>query len=175
MKIESISVLFHAGLILLFYSGYAISASSQPLGADLRANTGYAGEGYVRYREDKTGGSFEAAIQLPIDGAVLRDRHNASDATFTLIISNGAKTIANCTLGITEIGASSSSATAEVAEYQASVFEADALLTTHDGSCNGAGLPKPGAGDTINVILTGGNTDKPVLSGMFSAMNIRHR
>jgi hypothetical protein len=191
MTVKSFSARIYMAIALSFWFNSLVFATNPPFGGDstatntgsrainlsanLSAAAGYAGEGYIRYNADSQGGSLQAAIQLPIDGATLRDSATASTATLTLTISDGGKTIANCTLGLTEIGSASSGAKTEIAEYQASIFETGADLTANDGACSGNALPKPVSGDTISVTLTGGNSSVPVLIGTFGSAQIRRR
>jgi hypothetical protein len=158
-------------------SGFSTQTSSTHLSASLTGVTGFPGAGTLFYATTSRGGSLEAHLHLPVDGATILDSNTAATSTYTLTVSNGASVVATCTLNITDIDftyTNGATTPTEVAEYQVGVAEVGATVTTRIGSC-GASFPVLVAGDTISVSSNGGASTTPVLTGVLAATVTHHR
>lgn len=142
------------------------------LSTNLTGVSGFPGTGTMHYVAGVNGSTLQAKIQLPIDGTTILDPNTAAMESYALTVSNGSTIVALCTLNINTIDfTNNTSATPNVvANYQASVFENGATLTTNIGTCtDGTGttttLPALTSGNTVSVALIAATPTSPVLTG----------
>ena len=139
------------------------------LGATLVGATGFTGTGSFQYSDSTNGGSLQASIHLPVDGATILDSNAAVSNLYTLTVSAGASVVATYNLAISDIDFAYNSATTvsgESAEYAVSASQSGTLYTVTLGSGTSTALPVLAAGDTVSISLNGA---APILTGTLAA------